>query len=68
MSSENTAHWFGQFVLYLVLFTLLISAGAYFWGGSGEPIATPKATVSETPKPAEAPAGLAGHDAPRATP
>lgn len=70
MSSENTAkvNWFGQFVLYLVLFALAISAAAYFWWGSGETIAPPKTIASETPKPAEAPTGVAGHDAPRATP
>ena len=65
MSSEHRAHWLGQFALYLVLFALLISAAAYFWWGNGETPAPKNVTASPTPKPAEAPAGIAGHDAPR---
>ena len=62
---HSQKRWLGQFILYFLLFTLLVSAGVYFFRGSDEtPTIQPTTAEEATPKPA-APAGLAGHDAPR---
>jgi hypothetical protein len=60
---QSKARWFGQFVFYLVLFALLISAGAYFLTGQDEPARTQPAAAQASPS--EMPAGQSGHDAPR---
>jgi hypothetical protein len=67
-SEKGKARWAGQFVFYLVLFALLISAGTYFWWGGGEAPAPTQTTIPPAASPTNAPAGVAGHDGPRATP
>ena len=62
--TRGKAHWLGQFALYLLLFTLLVSAGVYFFSYDAPPSVAP---ATPTPAP-DAPAGLSGHESPRQSP